>query len=101
MGKCFIPTFFPSQCSSVFTLPLHDLNLSLNNLPSEKELLSAFKCLKNNEAYGPDNISVELSKEEGIHIQKQLQQLITKMWQQEEVLFDFRNTLIMNVYKRK
>ena len=79
----------------------HNLDLSLDDIPSKEELLSAMKCLKNNKACGPGSIPAELFREGVFHFQKQLYQLITKLWQQEKVSSDFRDAFIVNIYKKK
>jgi len=82
-------------------LPKRETDVNLNEIPSQSEVFSAIKCLKNNKSAGLDNIPAEVFKEGGTVLLNQLHQLIIKIWTQEQLPADLKDALIVTIYKKK
>ncbi|XP_076047240.1 uncharacterized protein LOC143028756 [Oratosquilla oratoria] len=74
---------------------------SLAQILSLDEVRNTIKAMKNNKAAGPDGIPAEIYKFGGDVIQRQLHQLLTKIWINEGVPSYFRDANIITIYKQK
>jgi len=61
----------------------------------------AIDQLSKGKAAGADSIPVEIYKEGGDEVIRRLLQLYVKIWEDGEVPQDFKDALIVHIYKRK
>ncbi|XP_076067687.1 uncharacterized protein LOC143040480 [Oratosquilla oratoria] len=74
---------------------------SLSDLPTLVEVKEAINTLKNNKVAGLDGIPAEIYKIGGSLLHYQLHQLLIKIWTNEELPSDLRDSAIITIYKRK
>ncbi|XP_076053712.1 uncharacterized protein LOC143032708 [Oratosquilla oratoria] len=91
-------TFDSDFLNSVPKQPIED---SLSNLPTLAEVKETINTLKNNKAAGLDGIPTEIYKIGGNLLHNQLHQLLIKIWTNEELPSDLRDSAIITIYKRK
>ncbi|XP_076031048.1 uncharacterized protein LOC143019264 [Oratosquilla oratoria] len=72
-----------------------------NDLPTLAEVKEAINTLKNNKAAGLDGIPAEIYKIGGNLLHYQLHQLLIKIWTNEELPSDLRDSAIITIYKKK
>lgn len=70
------------------------------NEPSEEEVESAIKALKNNKAPGEDGVPAELLKAGGNALWKKLHALIVKIWNEEKIPKEWNLAIIVPIHKK-
>ena len=90
--------FDKNVINNISKQPIDD---SLSNLPTLEEVKETIKTLKNNAAAELDGIPVEVYKVGGDLLQHQLHQLLVKIWANEDIPTDFRDSAIITIYKGK
>lgn len=78
--------------------PIHDC---LDNQPCLEETTLAIKQLSTGKAAGPDGIPAEVLKNGGEVIASHLTELFCRIWAEEAVPQDFKDALIVHIYKNK
>ena len=73
----------------------------MDAFPTFEEMLLAINSLKNNKSPGIDGIPGEILKHGGGSLHHQLYQLITAIWETEEVPQQWRDSRIISIYKKK
>lgn len=73
----------------------------LDDIPSREEIACAIKQMASGKAPGSDGIPSEVLKEGGLSLLAALNALFCKIWSEEVVPQDFKDTLIVHIYKRK
>lgn len=68
--------------------------------PSQKEVETAIKCLKNNKSPGEDAIASELLKKGGKRIGGIMHNLILRIWREEKIPSDWRKAIVIPIYKK-
>ena len=76
-------------------------NQELNIPPASEEVSSVIKQMTSGKASGPDVIPAEVFKSSGAAINDQLTSLYQTMWNQEQLLQEFRDATIVHIYKHK
>ena len=82
-------------------LPQHQVDDSMNRIPSLEEVKNAIHKMKSNKSAGPDGIPTEIYKYGGNLLQYQLHLLIVKIWTTESIPLELINADIVKIYKRK
>ena len=82
-------------------IPQQDVNMSLISLPTLEEVQLCIKQLTSGKAPGADGIPPDIYKHGGTAVAEQLLDLFTKIWDDGEVLQDFRDATIIHLYKNK
>lgn len=91
----------PSDPSVLEALPELLPVPSLDEPPKFTEVLSAVRSLKNNKSAGPDGLPAEILKKGGYLLKRQLHHLICKIWQNETLPQEWKDSNIVTIYKRK
>ena len=73
----------------------------LQDPPSLIEATNAIRQMSTGKAPGEDSIPAEIYKCGGLQLAQQLQLLYTKIWAEESVPQEFRDALVIHLYKRK
>jgi hypothetical protein len=68
--------------------------------PTLNEIKEAIKTQKSHKAPGKDGIPAELLKRGGESLMQTLHRLICKIWNEEEMPCDWRNSIICPIYKK-
>lgn len=76
-----------------------DLEIDTNP-PSNQQVISAIKGLKNGKAPGLDNLNVELFKADLNFAAEILLPLFTEIWEQEKIPFDCTKVVIIEIPKK-
>ena len=82
-------------------LPQYPVKQSLDDLPTLEEVIKAIGELSSGKAPGQDGISPEIYKHGGEIIARKLHELLVQIWQEGEVVQDFRDATIAHLYKNK
>jgi hypothetical protein len=69
--------------------------------PTYNEVNDITQKLRNNKAPGPDNVISELIKEGGQKLKHRIHMLILKIWEKEDLLADWENSIICPIYKKR
>ncbi|KAL8601623.1 hypothetical protein ACOMHN_003889 [Nucella lapillus] len=86
---------------AIARLPQVAINTEFDAQPSHKEVNKAIKQMTTGKAPGPDAIPAEVYKTGGETIRNQLTSLFQSMWKQEHLPQEFRDAIIVHIYKRK
>ena len=81
-------------------LPQYPVREDLSLPPSLNEVKAAIKRMKNHKAGGVDGIPAEVYKLGGPDLTERLHQLITKIWEREDIPADFRYAIIVTIFKK-
>ena len=73
----------------------------LDQPPTEDEVLRAIKCISTGKSPGADSIPPEIYKECGEQLVRRLTGLFLQVWDKASVPQDFKDALIVHIYKRK
>ncbi|KAJ8038984.1 hypothetical protein HOLleu_16561 [Holothuria leucospilota] len=76
---------------------LHELDAP----PTLEEVMRASKQLKPNKALRPDGIAAEIFQHGGDQLTSCMHRLFTKIWEDVDLPQDFRDDLIVTIYKNK
>ena len=90
-----------SDLSILDLLPAYSPMTSLDDEISMSEIISAIKNMKNDKSPGLDGIPAEIFKALDEDIVNSLLILFRKIWEQGDVPQDFRDALVINLYKNK
>lgn len=82
------------------SIPQRPLKHEMDAPPTTTELTRALQQLKNNKAPGIDNIPAELFKFGGSVLFSRLHHLILQIWDKSTVPAEFRNSLIVTLFKK-
>lgn len=82
-------------------IPQYSENAILDQIPTIEEISKALKEMKNNKSAGNDGIPAEILKCLVPEIVPHLKVLFDKIWSHEQVPQDFRDALIVNIFKKK
>ena len=82
-------------------LPQYDVNSRLDDLPTLEEIQTCLGQLSSGKATGEDGIPAEIYIHGGAAITNRLLELVTQMWQEGEVVQEFRDASIVHLYKNK
>ncbi|XP_030754472.1 uncharacterized protein LOC115881203 [Sitophilus oryzae] len=82
-------------------LPQYDTANFLSIPLAREEIADAIASLKNNKAPGKDSIPAEIYKALTPELMPHLENLFTVIWEQESVPQDFRDSIIISLYKNK
>ena len=74
---------------------------SLDRPPTKEEVLCAIKCISSGKSPGADSIPPEIYKEGGEQLVQRLTSLFLRIWDKEMVPQDFKDALIVHIFKRK
>ena len=91
----------PSDPSQLDALPGIPEVSSMEVPPTLDELLLAINSLKNNKSPGTDGIPGEVLKYGGATLHHRLHQLISAVWEAEEVPQQWKDSRIISIYKKK
>lgn len=69
--------------------------------PSRAEIELIIKSLKNNKAAGEDQICGELLKLGGPRLDEEIFNLISRIWHKEEILIEWRTSVICPILKKR
>ena len=72
----------------------------LDNYPTLGEVQRAINQLSSGKAPGADSIPPEIYKEGGLPVAQCLTELFTKIWDTETVPQEFKDAMIVHIYKR-
>lgn len=86
---------------AIARLPQVEINQSLAVLPSIEEISKAITLLSSGKAPGSDAIPAEIYKAGGPRLVEKLTDVFQAMWKLEAVPKEFKDTIIINLYKRK
>ncbi|XP_030747133.1 uncharacterized protein LOC115875768 [Sitophilus oryzae] len=84
-----------------YLLPQYDAANFLSVPLTRKEIADAIASLKNNKATGKDSIPAEIYKALTPELMPHLENLFTVIWERESVPQDFRDSIIISLYKNK
>ena len=82
-------------------IPQWDLNQSLDSPPTLKEVSDSIEQLTSGKSPGEDGIPPEIFKHGGPAIAEQVLKVFKKIWEEAEVVQDFRDAIIVHLYKNK
>uniref|UniRef100_A0A8C7WPE7 Reverse transcriptase domain-containing protein n=1 Tax=Oryzias sinensis TaxID=183150 RepID=A0A8C7WPE7_9TELE len=82
-------------------LPQVDINPDLDIIPSEDEVAKAIKQMSTGKAPGSDAIPAEVFKSGGPSLLHKLTVLLQSFWVSETLPQDFKDAIIVHIYKRK
>lgn len=82
-------------------IPDQDPITELDNLPSLPELQKAIKRMKNGKAAGKDRLTAELFKALNGQALQEFHEILTTIWQDEQIPKDLRDATIISLYKNK
>jgi hypothetical protein len=68
--------------------------------PTVEEVRNSLRTLKNNKAPGDDNIPAELLKYGGNKVIKSIHDLVTLVWEKEQMPKDWRKSIIFPIHKK-
>ena len=93
----------PAQINNeaIARLPQIPANHELKVPPSVDEVSKAIKQMSTGKAPGSDAIPAEVYKSGGPTVLSQLTKLYQSMWEKEQLPQDFRDAIIVHIYKRK
>ena len=86
---------------AIAQLPQSPVHECLDEQPTIDETILAIKQLSSGKAAGPDGIPAEVLKHGGDPIALHLTQLFGSIWSEEAVPQDFKDALIVHLYKNK
>ncbi|XP_060761994.1 succinate dehydrogenase cytochrome b560 subunit, mitochondrial isoform X1 [Neoarius graeffei] len=86
---------------AIARLPQIPVNETLDAVPTLEEIQKAIRQLSSSKAPGSDSIPAELYKEGGSALTDKLLNLVQIIWAKDAVLQDFKDALIIHIYKRK
>ena len=100
--------YFKEVLNNELTSEHTDREIEIKNLnedvdilpPTYNEVSNIIRKLKNNKAPGPHNIIPELIKEGGQKLKHRIHTLVLKNWEKEELLVDWKNSIICPIYKK-
>nr|VZI38691.1 unnamed protein product [Spirometra erinaceieuropaei] len=87
--------------TAIESLPQVETNVDLDLPPSLQETIRTMQQLSSGKAPGSDTIPAEVYKHGGPKIMDHLTALFQEMWRQGEVPQDFKDAIIVHLYKRK
>ena len=87
--------------SVISELPPYPEQTHMSEPPTIEEVRCAIKRSKSNKSPGIDGIPAEIYKTGGTRLTEQLHQLLLKCWQQKCLPQDFKEVLIIPIYKNK
>lgn len=76
------------------------INEELGSPPTLDEVMHAVNQAKRHKASGPDGIPAEALKEGGEELTRHIHELIVKIWSTEEMPPDFRDSLVVPIFKK-
>lgn len=82
-------------------IPDYITNFELDTVPTLEETKTAINLMKDNKATGLDNIANEAYKYGGDIVVTKIHDIITKIWNAEKVPKDFKESVIVSLYKGK
>ena len=82
-------------------IPQEEVDTSLDDLPTLKEVQLSIKQLSSGKCPGEDGIPPEIYKHGGEDIAKELLSIFVKIWNEKAVLNEFRDCNIIHLYKGK
>lgn len=82
-------------------LPQYVTKASLANPIEQKEIVAAIASLKHNKAAGKDGVPLEVYMALSPEITPYLTKLFQQTWDQESVPQDFRDSIIISLFKKK
>ena len=82
-------------------LPQYNINSGLDDIPTLEEIQVCLKQLSSGKATGEDGIPAEIYIHGGEAITNRLLEIVIQMWQEGEVVQDFRDATIIHLYKNK
>ena len=83
----------------IILLPNFLINISLSEHQSQAEVEKAIRRMSSGKAPDPKSILVEVNAASGPKLTRKLTELFQSMWDHEEIQFEFKNTLIVHLYK--
>ena len=86
---------------TVDNLPQRTTKISMDRPPDLAEMRKAIRQMSNGKAPGQDGIPAELFKHGGPSLDQALLQLILTIWEAEEVPRDFKDALVVPLFKGK
>ena len=81
-------------------VPQHPQHLWMNLPPTFLELTNAMRQMKSRKSAGVDNIPFELLQHGGMSLKTRLHTLILRMWESQEVPNDFKDAVIITLFKK-
>lgn len=87
--------------SVINELPQWSAAPHLDDPPTAEEVQRAINQTSSGKAPGADALPAEIYKEGGTQLTRHLTDLFTKIWEVEEVPQDFKDALIVHIFKRK
>ena len=81
-------------------IPQYPVKQNLDDLPTLEEVIKAIGELSSGKAPGQDGISPEIYKHGGETVSRSLHELLIQIWQEGEVVQDFRDATIAHLYKK-
>jgi hypothetical protein len=82
-------------------LPQYEVNCRLDDIPTLEEVQKSFKQISSGKAPGEDGIPPEIYIHGGASIAKRLLEIVIQIWQEGEVVQDFRDATVIHLYKNK
>ena len=82
-------------------LPQYNVNSRLDDMPTLEEIQTCLGQLSSGKAPGEDGIPAEVYKHGGAAITNRLLEIVSQMWQEGEVVQEFRDASIVHLYKNK
>ena len=89
------------QESSLAKIPQVDVKLELDDPPTRKEIRKATMQLKVGKSPGIDGIPAEVYQQGGETVLHKLRDLFTNCWENGTLPQDFRDAVIVSLYKNK
>ena len=82
-------------------LPQYEVNHALDEVPTLEEVQKSLKQLSSGKAPGEDGIAAEIYIHGGEAVSKRLLEIVIQIWEEGEVVQDFRDATIVHLYKNK
>ena len=82
-------------------LPQYEVNYALDEVPTLEEVQKSLKQLSSGKAPGEDGIAAEIYIHGGEAVSKRLLEIVIQIWEEGEVVQDFRDATIVHLYKNK
>ena len=82
-------------------LPQYEVNCRLDDIPTLEEVQKCLKQISSGKAPGEDGIPPEIYIHGGAAIANRLLDIVIQIWQEGEVVQDFRDATVIHLYKNK
>ena len=87
--------------SIINEIPQYPEHTNMSDPPTIEEVQSAIKNSKSNKSPGVDGIPAEIFKAGGARLTEKLHQLILRCWEQKSLPQDFKDVILVPIYKNK